>query len=126
MMTNSILSFPFHLQESSGAILKLSIRTLFLLSLANMWQRKYYFGGQIFNIEILIDLHVLRSPQSENYIFCVWSVCMCVCLCVGYQHNSKANYSRNIKFDILHLYHVQMLLETFYKDRTKTLCTGAH
>ena len=32
----------------------------------------------------------------------------------------KQNYSRNIKLDILHLYIACILLETFYKDRTKT------
>ena len=56
------------------------------------------------------------------------SVCVCVYLCVKvcYQHNSKTNYSRNIKFGILHLYHIQMLLESFQKDRTKILSTRAH
>ena len=78
--------------------------------------------GQIFKMEILMDLHVFRAPESENHIFSKWTVCMCVC----YQHNSKTNYSRIFKFGILHLYHVQMLLETFYKYWTKTLCTGAH
>ena len=29
-----------------------------------------------------MNLHVLRSPESENYIFSVWSVCMCVRMCV--------------------------------------------
>ena len=33
-----------------------------------------------------MDLHVLRSPESENHIFSKWSVCMfvyvCVCICV--------------------------------------------
>ena len=38
--------------------------------------------GQIFEMEILMDLNVLRSPEPENHIFSVWSVCMCVCLCV--------------------------------------------
>ena len=70
-----------------------------------------------------MDLHVMSTLESENPIF---SVCMYVCLCVCYQHNSKTNYSRNIKFGILYLYHVQMLLETFYKDMSKTLCTEAH
>ena len=41
--------------------------------------------GQTFEIEILMDLHVLRSPESENHIFSGWSMCTCVC----YQHNSK-------------------------------------
>ena len=93
---------------------------------------KVLFFGQIFEMEILVDLHVMRIPESEKHIFSFWSVCvcvcvcLCVCLCVSYQHNSKTNYSRNIKFSLLHLYHVQMLLETIYKDRTKTLWTGAH
>ena len=61
-------------------------------------------------------------PESEKRIFSKWSVCLCVC----YQRNSKTKYSKNIKFGTLHLYHVQMLLETFCDDRTKTLCTAAH
>ena len=69
------------------------------------------FLSQIFEAEILMNLHVMRSPESENRIF---NVC--------YQHNSKTNFSRNIKFGILHLY-IQMLLETFYNDRRKTLGT---
>ena len=95
-------------------------------------QRKYCFWYQIFKMEILMDLHVLRSTESENHIFSVWSVCICVCVCVSmcrrvcYQHNSKTNQSRNINFGILLLYHIRMLLETFRKDRTKFLCTGAH
>ena len=72
-----------------------------------------------------MDLYVLRPPESENHIFSIWPVCMCVCvcLCVCYQHNSKTNCCRNMKFGILHLYHIHMLLKTFYEDRTKTLCT---
>ena len=75
-----------------------------------------------------MDLHVLRSPESENNIFSVWSVCMCVDVgvCASYQRNSKTNYSRIFKFGILHFYHIQMLLETLYKDRTKSQCTGAY
>ena len=90
---------------------------------------KVLFLNQIFKMEILMDLHVLRSPESENHIFSVWSVslCVCVCACVcllsAYLRN-KLN--RNIKFGIQHKYHIQMLLETFHEDRTKTLCTGAH
>ena len=40
--------------------------------------------SQIFEVEILMDLHVLKSPESENHIFSTWSVCMrvCVCACV--------------------------------------------
>ena len=53
-------------------------------------------------------------------------VCLCVFLCVCYQHNSRTNFNRILKFGILHLYDMQMLLKTFYKDGTRTLCTGAH
>ena len=64
-----------------------------------------------------MDLHDMRSPESVNHIFSVWSVCVCVCPCVcdGCQHNSKTNNRRNTKLGILHLYHTQMLLETFIK-----------
>ena len=67
-----------------------------------------------------MDLNILMPPKSENQIF-NGLIYMYVC----YKHNSKTNYSRNIKFGI-HFYHIQMLLETFHKDRTKALCTGAH
>ena len=83
------------------------------------------FSCQIFEMKILMDLHVLRSPESENHIFRDWSMYVLLCLRVCY-HNSKANHRRSFKFNILHLYYMQMLLETFYGDRTKTLCTGAH
>ena len=95
----------------------------FFLYLTYKW-RNSCFLGQIFEVEILMELHVLRYPESEKHIFSVWSVCVCLCVC--YQHNSKTNYSRKIKFGILHLHHVQMLLETFCEYRTKTLCTGVH
>ena len=85
---------------------------------------KVLFLGQLFEMEILMDLHVLRSPESENHIFSVWSEYVCVCVCD--EHNSETNCSRNIKFGILHLYHIQILLKTFHIDRTKTLCTRAH
>ena len=37
----------------------------------------------ILETEILPDLHVLRSPESEKQIFSVWSVCMCACVRVS-------------------------------------------
>ena len=33
---------------------------------------------------------------------------------------------KKINFGIQHFYHIHMLSENFHKDRTKTLCTGAH
>ena len=86
---------------------------------------KQLFWSHIFEVEVLMDLHVLRCPESENHSFRGLSVRMDVCIC--YQHNSKANYRRIFKFGTLHLCHRYMLLEIFfYKDRTKTLCTGVH
>ena len=39
---------------------------------------KELFLSQIFEMEVLMDLHVMKSLESENYIFNVWSVCMYV------------------------------------------------
>ena len=33
---------------------------------------------QIFEMEILMDLHVLRTPESENHILSCWSMCVSV------------------------------------------------
>ena len=43
---------------------------------------KVLFWGQIFEMEILMNLCVLRSHESENHILNDGSVCMCVCVCV--------------------------------------------
>ena len=89
----------------------------FLLSLIHVIEGKVLFWSQVFEIKILIDLHVMSSAEFENHIFSVWYLCICVC----YQHNSNTYCSRNIKFAIFYLY--MMLLKSFYKDQTKTLCT---
>ena len=44
---------------------------------------KALFFGQIFKMEILMDLYVLKSPESGNHIFSVWSLCLYVCVCVS-------------------------------------------
>ena len=77
--------------------------TTFLLSLTNLMIEKVLFSCQIFENVILIDLHFMRSQN----VFNVLSVCVSVCVC--YQHNSKTNYSRNIKFSILLSYHIQFV-----------------
>ena len=77
----------------------------------------------VFEMEILMCLHVLRAPEFENHIFSDWSACMLMRLCDCYRHNSKTNDSRDFKFKILHLHHMQMLLETFHGDRTNSLST---
>ena len=45
--------------------------------------------------QILVDLHVLRSPESENHVFSV-----CLCVCVYCQHNSQKNFSINSGVEI--------------------------
>ena len=66
------------------------------------------------------DFDAMRSLESENQSFSIWSICMFVC----YQHMFKTSCTRNTKFGILHLCHIQMLLKTFYKDRTKIVYRG--
>ena len=84
-----------------------------------MYATENVIFGLNFEREILMGLHALRSFEIEKHIFSDWSVCDC------YQHNSKANYSRNIRFGIQHFYHMLMLLETFHKDR-QNLCVQGH
>ena len=63
---------------------KLFALPIFLLSFTHVMvcKVKIILGGQTFEMEILMDLHVLRSPDSENHIFSKWSLCMCVCVCL--------------------------------------------
>ena len=50
----------------------------FLFSLTHVMVVKVLFLSKIFEMEILIDLLVMGSSESENRIFSVWSVRMCV------------------------------------------------
>ena len=43
-----------------------------------MINKEVLFLGQIFEKEISMNLHILRPPESENYIFSGWSVCVSV------------------------------------------------
>ena len=81
------------------------------------------FGSNLQNGNFL-ELYMFWGPLNPEIIFL--AVGLCVCLSVCYQHNSKTNYSRIIKLGFLYSYHIQMLLETFHKDRAKTQCTVAH
>ena len=80
--------------------------------------QKVLFLTEIFESEISMDLHVLRSPETKKSRL--------ACVCVYYQHNSKAYNIRMFKFGILYLYHTEILLETFDEVPTNSLCTGAH
>ena len=50
------------------------------------------------------------------------SVYLSVCLLLMIK-TQKVNYSRNFKFAILHLHHMQTLFKTFYKNWTKWILT---
>ena len=80
--------------------------------------KEVLFLGQCLKMEISIDLHVLRSPESENHIFSGLSVCMYACVC--YQHNSKEKKihiteSPNLVFNIYIIF--RCYLKLFMKIR---------
>ena len=97
LLTRSFLPFyrmsydQFHAQE----------KWIFAFSHSYMLE-KVLFWNQNFKIEILMYLHNLRSPESENHAFRSWSLYPYVC----YYHNSNTNCSRNFKFGNLHFYHM--------------------
>ena len=62
-------------------------------------------GLYFFEMGILIDLQVLRSPEFENQIFNRWFTCACVY--VIYQRNLK---TRNFVFYITIMYWCYMKL----------------
>ena len=108
------MDLTHEINEEVAAKMKIFTKVSFLLSLTYAMVEKVLFLDLIFEKELLMDLHVMRSPESENHIFSVWSVCMCVCVSVI---SITQNFSRDVKLNRIHLYHVKILLETFYKDR---------
>ena len=88
--------------------------TLFLLRVIHVMVEKELFSGQIFEMEVLINLHDMTTPESENHIFNVWFVCVCVscvCFCVRayvsvISITQKQITAETPKFGILHLYHI--------------------
>ena len=80
------------------------------------------FLGQIFEVEILMDLHVLRSPESEKHIFSKWSACVCVTFISITQKQNTAETS-NLVFYISIMY--RCYLKLFIKIGQK-LCVQGH
>ena len=68
---------------------------------------KILFLGLMFKIEILLNLYVSKSPESNNNIFRGWS------LVVYYQYNSKTNNCRDTKISIIDLYHMEVQFGLF-------------
>ena len=83
-------------------------------------------------MEILMDLCVLRSFESENHIFISWSLCVCMCfLSEQLQKTFTAETPNSVWIYIciiasLHLHHIKMLFETFYENRESSLYTEVH
>ena len=100
----------------SNVATNLGQRVYFLLSLIIYRIEKVLFSGRFFEIEFSLDLHVLRSPESENHVFSGWSVCVSVCVCE--HHNSRTKSSRMFKFGVPNVYHRGMLPETFHPDQS--------
>ena len=100
-----------------------------IISLFHKWWRKHYLLGQVYQIVILMDLNVLRSPEPKTSHFqrmaplsFFFSACMCMC----FHNKSKTIQSRNTKFDITYFNHMLILLESFYEHWTKIFYTRAH
>ena len=47
------------------------LEVVILLSLTHVMVEKVLFLGQLFEMEILMDLHAMRSSESENHVFSV-------------------------------------------------------
>ena len=53
----------------------------FTLSYLYMIEKRLIFG-QIFEMGILMELHILRTPQSERHIFRGWYISLSLCACL--------------------------------------------
>ena len=51
-----------------------------LLYLTHVMVEKVLFSDKIFEVKMLIDLHVMRSSESENRIL-AFGLCVCVYVC---------------------------------------------
>ena len=81
----------------------------------------------IFEKGILLPLYVIRSLESVNCIFSIWSVCMCVCVSViSITEKQITAEALNLVFYICIIHRCYLKLFFFYKDQTKTVCTGTH
>ena len=94
----------------------------FLFSLTHVMVEKVLFLSQNFELEISMNLHVMKTPKSEKHIF---GLRVCACLCVCHQYNSKTNYSRNTKIGILYFIIYTCYLKLFIKISQK-LCVQGH
>ena len=99
-----------------------------------LFTSSYLFLVKFLKIKFLIDLHLLRSSESKNNVFSCFSLSLSlffsrslsVCMCVHefvISITQKQRTASKIKFIILNRRHTDVLLNSFYKDRTVSLCT---
>ena len=71
-----------------------------------------------------MDLHGLKSPESENPILIGWSLSLS--LCVYYNHNSSKKLQKFQIWYFTFLSYVDATVQTFYDDQANIRSTGAH
>ena len=96
-----------------------SMLITFLLSLTHVIVEKILFFGQIFEIEILVDLHVMRTSEYEKHICSIWFVCVSV---ISITQKQIIAGTLNLVFYICILHRCYFKL--FYKDRIETVHRG--
>ena len=74
------------------------------ISLTHVMVKKVLFKDQIFEMEILMNLHVKMSPEFENHIFSAWSVCVCVYVSVISITQNKLQQKHQIWYSTCVLY----------------------
>ena len=63
-----------------------------------MYGRQSIVFDQIFEIECLIDLNLLTSPESKNHVFSRCSVCEIVLRTTQKQTMAGSEYSKNTSY----------------------------
>ena len=73
-----------HYYEESAMLYVYILIIILYVSHTHVWNTTYYFWDRIFELEILMNLHVLRTSEFKHHFrdgLCVFmSMCMCFCL----------------------------------------------
>ena len=86
---------------------------------------KALFLGQIFEMEILMDLHVTRTRESKNHIFS-FGVCICMCVRVSVINIIKKQITAKTSNLVIYIcFMYRCYLKLFIKIGRK-LCVQGH
>ena len=94
---------------------------LFLLFLTHVMFEKVLFLGQIFEMEILMDLHAMRPPDLKIK-FLAFRLCECVSV-ISITQKQITDEISSLVFYVYIIY--KCYWELFIKDLGEKLCTGA-